>query len=163
MRSYKQQTKRRRGGDVKSPTNISNVGMCKYNVNDSNVRVNSEDPYELHEVYQTCCPKKKSLFFGSKKNTSPFCKNLENQFKMLQEARQYENDEIFKKDNDRYLNDDDEDYYKPRNAITQPEGEEFGKEFKETVNSLGGKKMRKTKKAKKSRKSKKTKKSRRKK
>ena len=77
MRSYKQRTKRRRGGNVNSSTNISNVGMCKYNVNDSNVRVNSEDPYELHQVYQTCCPKKKSLFFGSKKNTSPFCKSLE--------------------------------------------------------------------------------------
>jgi hypothetical protein len=161
MRSYKQQTKRRRGGDVKSSTNnISNVGMCRYNVNDSNVHVNSEDSYELHQVYQTCCPKKKSLFFGSKKNTSPFCKNLENQFKMLQEAKNYENKEIFEKDNDRYLNDDDEDYYKPRNAITHPEGEEFGSEFQGTVNEIGGKRTRKSKKTKKS---KKTRKSRRKK
>jgi hypothetical protein len=72
MRSYKKRTKRTRGGDVKSSTNMSNVGMCKYNVTDPNVRINSEDPYELHQTYQTCCPKTKSGFFGfKKKNASP--------------------------------------------------------------------------------------------
>ena len=142
--------KKRRGG-------YTNVSMCEYNVNDNNVRVNSEDPRELQGIYNTCCPKSRFGF----KNSKPFCKNLAGQFKMLQQAKNYENDQIFKHDNDRYLNSDDEDYYKPRNAITNPDEEEFGPEFRGSTYGLGGRKTRRRKsRSRKSRKSRELRKSR---
>ena len=58
---------------------------------------------------------------------------------MLQHARNYETKEVFEKDNDRYLNNDDEDYFKPRNMIMNPDQDEFRKEWKGPIESLGGK------------------------
>jgi hypothetical protein len=142
-------TRKRRGGEFNYKPVQTNLGMCKYNINDPNVRISTEDPYELQRNYQTCCPKSRFGF----KNSSPFCKKLANQFKMLQEAKNYETKQVFEKDNSRYMNhDEDEDYYKPRNAITHPEEEEFGPEFQGKVNELGGRKPRKSRKSRKSRK-----------
>lgn len=137
--------KRRRGGDSYRDM----TGVCNYNVNDKNARVSTDNPYELQKIYQTCCPKSRFGF----KNSKPLCKNLNNQFRMLQEARNFENKEVFEKDNLRYLRPDDEDYYKPRNAILSPDDEEFSEEFKENITTLGGrpKKTRKTRKTRKSR------------
>lgn len=147
-------TRRRRGGDKNQ--SYQKLGTCEYNLNDVNARVNSEDAGDLKKVYDTCCPKTRFGF----KNSMPFCKNLSKQYTMLQEARNYETKEIFEKNNDRYLNSEDEDYYKPRNAIMNPEGEEFGEDFQGSVTSLGGKyrKMRKSRKSRKMRKSRKSRK-----
>ena len=142
-----------------------NVNECKYNVNDTNARVNSEDPYELQGIYNKCCPKSTFGF----KNPKPFCKSLAGQYKMLQEAKNFEKKQIFTYDNDRFADIENKDYYKPRNAITSPneniEKGEFSKEFQETNNKIGGKtrktrKTRKSRKTKKSRKTRKTRKSR---
>lgn len=142
-------TAKKRGGYVKLDT-------CEYNLYDNNARVNSEDAYELQGVYNTCCPKTRLGL----KNSAPFCKNLANQFKMLQGAKNYETKQVFKSDSDKYLSSEDDDYYKPRNAIISPTDEEFGDEFKGPVYEIGGKsKSKKSKKSKKSNKSKKSKKS----
>ena len=110
-------------------------GTCSYNVNDDTTRVNSENAQELQKVYFSCCPKTRFGF----KNKAPFCKNLSKQYTMLQQARNYETKEFFEKDNDRYLNNDDEDYFKPRNMIMNEDEDEFRKEWKGPVESLGGK------------------------
>ena len=124
-------TAKKRGGYEKLAT-------CEYNLNDKNARVNSEDAYKLQGIYNTCCPKTRFGF----KNSAPFCKNLANQFTMLQSAKNFETKQAFKNDDDRYISTEDVDYYKPRNAIISPTGEEFGDEFKGPVYEIGGKSRR---------------------
>jgi hypothetical protein len=147
--------KRKRGGELSN----KNVNECKYNVNDANARVNSEDPYEIQGVYNKCCPKSTFGF----KNPKPFCKNLAKQYTMLQQAKNFGKKQIFTDDNDRFADIENKDYYKHRNAITNPneniEKGEFSKEFQETNNKIGGK-SRKTRKTRKSRRVRKTRKSR---
>jgi len=157
MPRTKQSTLKKRS-IVKKRGGYTNLDVCEYNIYDNNARVNSEDPRELQGIYNTCCPKTQ---FGLK-NSKPFCKNLEGQFKMLQQANNYENKQTFKYGNDRYINSEDEDYYKPRNAIINQNEDEFGPEFQGPTYGLGGRKTRKSRKSRKnkSRKSKKSRKSR---
>ena len=135
-KNKKSRKNKKRGGE---PSDKS-TNICVYNVDDATTRINSEDPYELQGIYNKCCPK---TMLGLK-NTKPFCKNLASQFAMLQDAKNFENEQIFKYDNERFYNISDTDYYKPRNAIINRDDNiekgEFSAEFQ------GGRKSKKIRK-----------------